>query len=73
MLSPYVGAYYRRSYIDDQDDLNSWGGRVGAYKSSRGRSTFGGGVVYEKYLDCDESAYNSCSDVYPEIFFGTSF
>jgi len=72
-VAPYVGAYYRRTFIDGQDDLNSMGGRVGAYKNSRGRSTFGGGVVYERYLDCDESAYNSCSDFYPEILFATSF
>ncbi len=72
-VAPYVGGYYRRTFIEGQDDLNSIGGRAGAYKSTRGRSTFGGGFVYEKYLDCNESAYNSCSDVYPEILFTTSF
>ena len=73
-LAPYVGAYYRRTFIEDFDDLDSYGGRAGAYKySPRGRSMFGGGVVYEKYLDCDESAYTDCSNVYPEILFATSF
>jgi hypothetical protein len=73
-VAPYVGAYYRRTFIDGFDDLDSFGGRAGAYKySPRGRSMFGGGVVYEKYLDCDESAYTDCSNVYPEILFATSF
>ncbi len=70
-LAPYVGAYYRRTYIDGYDDLNSYGGRLGAFRTG-GRSTVGGGVVYEKFLDCNDAIYD-CSNTYPEIVFATSF
>jgi hypothetical protein len=71
--TPYVGAFYRRTFIEDLDDLDSYGGRLGVYKNTAGRSMFGGGVAYEKYLDCEESQYSDCSNVYPEIVFATSF
>lgn len=72
-VAPYVGAYYRRTFIEGLDDLDSYGGRVGAYKTSRGRSMFGGGVVYEKYLNCESSVYSDCDTFYPEVVFSTSF
>jgi len=31
------------------------------------------GGVYENYLDCNESSYDSCSDFYPEISFTIGF
>ena len=36
-------------------------------------SYFGAGMVYEKYLSCDEQVYRSCSDTYPEIIFAIAF
>ena len=30
-VSPYIGAFYRRTYIDNLSDLNSAGGRAGVY------------------------------------------
>lgn len=72
-ISPYLGAYYQRTFIDGLDDLNSLGGRVGAYKSTRGPAMFGVGAVYEKYLDCQSSVYNDCDNWYPEFLFGTTF
>lgn len=72
-ISPYLGAYYQRTFIDGYSDLNSLGGRVGAYKNTRGPAMFGVGAVYEKYLDCQESTYNDCDDWYPELLFGTTF
>ena len=66
-LKPYVGVFYRRTYVDGLADINSAGGRAGAYLQA-GRNTYiGGGVVYERYVNCNESVYRSCSDTYPEL------
>lgn len=72
-LTPYVGAFYRRAYIDGLPDINSVGGRAGVYVAA-GRSAYVGiGAVYESYLDCNKTIYNSCSEVYPEVSFTISF
>jgi hypothetical protein len=70
---PYLAGFWRRAFVEDADDLSSIGGRVGIYNKIAGRSAAGIGAVYEKYLDCDESVYSSCSQVYPEAVFGVSF
>jgi hypothetical protein len=60
---PYVGAFYRRTFVSDGfDDWNSLGGRAGIYQQASRNTMLGVGVVYEKYLDCD----GDCDDVYPE-------
>ena len=72
-VSPYVGAFYRRTYIDNLPDLDSVGGRAGVYVAA-GRNAFVGfGAVYESYLDCDTTLYKDCSDTYPEISFTFAF
>jgi hypothetical protein len=72
-IRPYVGAFYRRTMIDNYDDLNSAGGRAGLYIVSGQGSYFGVGAVYEKYLSCDTKVYRSCSDAYPELIFAIAF
>lgn len=72
-VKPYVGAFYRRTIIDNYDDLNSAGGRAGVYFMSGQGSYFGAGAVYEKYVNCNEAVYHSCSDTYPEIIFAIAF
>jgi len=72
-VSPYVGAFYRRTYIDNLPDLDSVGGRAGVYLAA-GRNMFVGiGAVYESYLDCDTRLYSDCTDTYPEISFTFAF
>jgi len=66
-IKPYVGAFYRRTYITGLDDLNSYGGRAGAYFQLGRNAYLGVGGVYEAYSDCTESRYRSCSDTYPEV------
>ena len=62
-----AGVFRQGQYVDRLDDINSAGGRVGAYLQA-GRNTYiGGGVVYEKYLGCNSEVYRSCSDTYPEL------
>jgi len=72
-VAPYVGAFYRRSYLEDIKDLNSAGGRAGVYIPAGRNAHVGLGMVYESYFDCDESTYVSCSDTYPEVSFTVAF
>lgn len=72
-VAPYVGAFYRRSYVDDLEDLNSGGGRAGVYIAVGRNTHLGLGMVYEKYFSCEESTYIDCSDTYPEISFTMAF
>ena len=72
-VSPYLGAFYRRTYIDNLPDLNSIGGRAGAYFAASSNANIGAGVVYESYQDCSETRYSDCSETYPEISFTFSF
>ena len=70
---PYVGGFWRRTMIEDADDLSSVGGRAGAYFKGAGPVMIGGGAVYESYLDCEEKGYTDCSHVYPEFLISASF
>lgn len=72
-VKPYVGAFYRRTYFSSLPDINSAGGRAGAYIAAGRNAYIGGGVVYESYLDCNKSIYRSCSETYPEISFTVAF
>jgi len=66
-IKPYVGVFYRRTFVTGIDDLDSFGGRAGAYLQI-GRSAYLGlGGVYETYSDCTASKYHSCNDTYPEV------
>ena len=70
-IRPYVGAFWRQTYVSgDFEDYSSWGGRVGiAYRN--GGNYLAVGVVYEKFNDFTGPGddYN----VYPEIAFWLSF
>lgn len=66
---PYVGAFYRKTWVtDDFPDLDSWGGRAGlAYSSGRGYAAIG--VVYERYT----SDVTDRDHWYPEFGFWLTF
>ncbi len=68
-VKPYVGAFFRRTYIDGFEDLDSIGYRAGLYFMGQGSFYFGAGVVYEDYQDCNETIFRECSVTYPEILF----
>jgi hypothetical protein len=72
-VAPYVGGFYRRSYLEGLEDLSSAGGRAGVYISAGRNTHVGLGMVYESYFDCEESTYVSCSETYPEISFTVAF
>ena len=68
-VKPYIGVFFRRTYIDGLDDLDSTGYRAGLYFTPQKNFYFGGGVAVENYSDCRESVYTDCSTSYPEILF----
>jgi len=72
-VKPYVGAFYRRTYIDGLPDIDSAGARAGAYFQAGRNAYLGAGVVYESYVDCHERTYRSCSSTYPEITLTLAF
>ena len=71
VIKPYVGAFYRRTFIEELDDADSFGYRAGAYFSANRGVYIGGGIVYEEYKDCGK--FVDCSSTYPEILFTVSF
>lgn len=72
-VNPYVGAFYRRTYVDNLPDINSAGARAGVYLPVGRNAYFGIGAVYESYIDCNTTTYRSCSDTYPEVSFTIAF
>jgi hypothetical protein len=48
-MAPYLGAFYRRSYVENLQDLGSAGGRAGVYITAGRNTYFGVGMVYESY------------------------
>ena len=71
-VKPYIGAFYRRTYTDGLDDLDSVGYRAGLNFMGQGNFYFGAGFVYESYRDCTETIFTDCDDTYPEILFSFS-
>ena len=72
-VKPYVGGFYRRTDIDGLPDLDSVGGRAGIYIGAARNAYIGVGVVYENYLDCNETVYRSCDATYAEVTFTFTF
>jgi hypothetical protein len=72
-LKPYIGVFYRRTYMENLPDLDSAGARAGVYFNAGRNAYIGVGGVYETYLDCNTTQYKSCSDTYPEVTFVLSF
>jgi hypothetical protein len=70
-LKPYVGAFYRWTWVSGNnfDDYTSWGGRAGAFYS-KGRGFAGVGVVYERF---NEDLGNDSDVWYPEFSFSIMF
>lgn len=70
---PYVGVLYRKTYIEDYDDLDAYGGRAGIILQSARNVYMRAGVVAVEYKDCNDTVFRDCSDVYPEFTVGLSF
>jgi hypothetical protein len=72
-IKPYGGAFYRHTFIDKLDDVDSLGLRGGINLMMGKNAYLGIGAVYENYLDCEKSVYRSCDDLYPEVVLSVSF
>ena len=70
VVKPYLGVFYRRTFIEDIRDYYSFGYRAGAYFSANNGVHIGAGIVYEDESDCPVS---DCSNTYPEVLFTVSF
>lgn len=73
VAKPYLGGFYRRTNVDGLPDLDSVGGRAGVYLGAGRNAYIGFGVVYESYLDCNETQYRSCDSTYAELTFTLAF
>jgi opacity protein-like surface antigen len=72
-IKPYLGGFYRRTYIDGLPDLDSIGARAGIYLRTGSSAYLGLGAVYESYQDCSASTYRKCESTYPEVSFTIAF
>ena len=72
-IKPYVGAFYRRTYLERLEDLDSYGARAGVYLQAGRNSYIGAGLVYESYVDCETATYRECDSTYGEISFTIAF
>lgn len=70
-IKPYIGTFYRQTFIEDYEDEISFGGRAGAFFSNNNGVYIGAGIVYEQYQDCDR--FIDCSTTYPEVLMSVNF
>jgi hypothetical protein len=71
-VQPYVGIFYRHTFVSDFEDMDSVGARAGLYFAPKGPLSIGAGAVYERQLSCDDSVLD-CDSVYPELTLAFSF
>jgi len=73
VVKPFAGVFYRRNFVNDYDDFNQIGTRLGAYFIPKSNRMFiGAAAVYTKTLDCTANAIFDCDEWYPEISVGVS-
>ena len=72
-IKPYVGAYYRRTYIENYRDLDTVGARAGVYVLAGRNTYFGAGLAEDVHLNCDRTVYASCSEIFPELLIAVIF
>jgi hypothetical protein len=72
-VKPYLGAFYRRTFIQGYGDHDTIGARAGLYFLTGRRAYFGAGLAEEVHLNCNRTVYSSCSETYPELLFAVIF
>ena len=71
-FKPYVGAFYRRNYIEGLKDIDAYGYRAGVYWLTGGNVYIGYGITHSILQDCKESIYSDCESTYSELSFMVS-
>jgi hypothetical protein len=72
-FNPYAGVFYQRTFIQNNQDNDTVGGRAGAFYMAGENAYFGAGVVHAVHVRCDRTVYSSCSETYPEFSFAVLF
>ncbi len=72
-FTPYLGGFYRHTFYDSLNDLDSAGGRAGAAFALGPHAYVSAGLVYERQFHCNTNTYGTCSQVYPEAGFSLSY
>jgi hypothetical protein len=72
-LRPYIGVFYRKSWISGLPDLESVGGRLGLYYATGNWGYLGFGVVYEVYTDVNDQFHQTDYNTYPEFTISVAF
>jgi hypothetical protein len=72
-FNPYAGFFYQRTFIQNNPDNDTVGGRAGVFYTAGRNAYFGAGVVHASHLRCDRNVYSSCTETYPEISFAVLF
>jgi len=69
VIKPYLGVFYNRTFIENQDDSNALGYRLGFYSAIGKKSYIGIGAVFSELQDCQDSPFIDCSSTYTEFSF----
>lgn len=69
-FKPYLGGFYKHSFIKGYDDTDGVGMRVGVSWSLSKNLLASGGMVFEHLLDCEGS---SCNRFRPELGISLAF
>lgn len=72
-FKPYLGAYYRRTHIENYRDLDTVGGRGGLYVLAGRNAYLGLGLALDFHLNCDRAVYASCTETFPELLVAVMF
>jgi hypothetical protein len=72
-FKPYLGAFYRRTHIENYRDLDTVGGRAGLYVLAGRNAYLGLGLAQDFHLNCDRTVFASCSETFPEILIAVMF
>jgi hypothetical protein len=73
VVKPYVGTFYRHTFVNDYDDYDQIGARLGVYLVPKQGLFAGVGAVYERTLGCDDNGLVDCDSIYPEVTIGVMF
>ena len=72
-VKPYVGLFYRRTFVQQLDDRDAVGARAGVYLVSARNHYVGIGAAHEEYVGCNRSVYADCSDTSVELTVAFAF
>jgi hypothetical protein len=72
-VKPYLGVFYRHTFVSNFSDIDQLGARAGIYFVSSPAFYAGLGLVYERVLSCKSDTIVECDSIYPEISIGFSF